>query len=722
MKLLTILLGLAALAFFAAATAWIAYHLTNLQSILNGVYDPLIITASSITILVGVLAGISIFFLYKKASLDLRQRKRTEEALMESEANYRAIFNAANDAIFIYDLETEQILNMNQKMCEMTGYNPEEAGRLSAVDLSSGVAPYTPEGALELITKAVDGDPQLFEWMAKDKSGRLFWVEVNLKKTTIREKARLVAVVRDISKRKQIEEALRESRQRYQAVSELISDYAYAYRVEPDGELINEWVTGAFIGITGFTKEEVRLRGGWENLIYQDDISIPLGQLKALQNNQSTTVEYRIVTKNGDVHWMRDHARPVWDNMQGRLSHIFGAVQDITEQKRAEDEKIKLESQLGQAQKMEAIGTLAGGIAHDFNNILAAIIGYSELALPEAKKGTVLYNNLNEVIHAGGRAKDLVKQILTFSRQAHQELKPVQVNLLIKEAVKFLRASLPTSIEIHQDIQSDSLVMADPTQIHQVIMNLCANAEHAMREKGGVLRVELTDVKIESDFSSEHSELKPGQYLKLTISDTGHGMPSQLMDRIFDPFFTTKEKGEGTGMGLAVVHGIISRSAGTVKVSSMPGKSTTFMVYLPVVKSQFESQVKYEEPVATGSERILLVDDELAIVEMGKQTLGSLGYEVTARTSSYEALELFKAKPDRFDLVITDMTMPNLTGDDLAKELIRIKPDIPIIICTGYSARINKEQALAMGIRAFVSKPVLRRDIAKTIREVLDKK
>jgi PAS domain S-box-containing protein len=492
--------------------------------------------------------------------------------------------------------------------------------------------------------------------------------------------------------------------------------------VEPDGELINEWVTGAFIGITGFTKEEVRSRGGWENLIYQDDISIPMGQLKALQNNQSTTVEYRIVTKNGDIRWMRDHARPVWGKVQGRLSHIFGAVEDITEQKRAEDEKIRLESQLGQAQKMEAIGTLAGGIAHDFNNILAAIIGYSELALPEAKKGTVLYNNLNEVIHAGGRAKDLVKQILTFSRQAHQELKPVQVNLLIKEAFKFLRASLPTSIEIHQDIQSDSLVMADPTQIHQVIMNLCANAEHAMREKGGVLSVELTDVKIESDLSSEHSELKPGQYLKLTVSDSGHGMPSHLMDRIFDPFFTTKEKGEGTGMGLAVVHGIISRCAGTVKVSSIPGKSTTFMVYIPVVKSQFESQAEYEEAVATGSERILLVDDELAIVNMGKQTLGSLGYEVTARTSSYEALELFKAKPDRFDLVITDMTMPNLTGDDLAKELIRIKPDIPIIICTGYSARINKEQALAMGIRAFVSKPVLRRDIAKTIREVLDKK
>jgi signal transduction histidine kinase/ActR/RegA family two-component response regulator len=447
-----------------------------------------------------------------------------------------------------------------------------------------------------------------------------------------------------------------------------------------------------------------------------------MGQLKALQNNQSTIVEYRIVTKNGDIRWMRDHARPVWDKVQGRLSHILGAVQDITEQKRVEDEKIKLESQLGQAQKMEAIGTLAGGIAHDFNNILAAIIGYSELALPEAKKGTVLYNNLNEVIHAGGRAKDLVNQILTFSRQAHQELKPVQVNLLIKEAVKFLRASLPTSIEIRQDIQSDSLVMADPTQIHQVIMNLCANAEHAMREKGGVLSVELTDVTIESDFSSEHSELKPGHYLKLTIRDTGHGMPSHLMDRIFDPFFTTKEKGEGTGMGLAVVHGIISRCAGTVKVSSIPGKSTTFMVYLPVVKSQFESQVKHEEAVATGSERILLVDDELAIVNMGKQTLGSLGYEVTARTSSYEALELFKAKPDRFDLVITDMTMPNLTGDDLAKELIRIKPDIPIIICTGYSARINKEQALALGIRAFVSKPVLRRDIAKTIREVLDKK
>ncbi|MGB5748445.1 MAG: PAS domain-containing protein [Desulfobacterales bacterium] len=658
--------------------------------------------------------------------------------------------------------------------------------------------------------------------------------------------AKLQGAIYDITERKQIEEELKRSEERYQLISELTSDYSYAYRVQPDGELILEWVTDALPRLAGFTREEIRSRGGWESLIFPEDMPIPLGQLKSLFSNQSKAVEYRITDKAGNIRWMRDIAKPIWDEKENRLKQIYGAVQEFTEQKEAEEalrssherfltvmdsldatiyvadmetyeilfmnkhmvasfgrdltgeicwdvfrneagpcshctndrlidakgeptdvcvwqgknpitgkwyinydraikwdddrlvhlqiasdithlkalekERMQYEENLQKAQKLEAIGTLAGGIAHDFNNILSAIIGYTELSLNDVEKESTLYQNLQEVFRAGGRAKDLVKQILTFSRQNEQELKPVQIKLISKEAIKFLRASLPTTIEIHQEIESDSLVMADPTQIHQILMNLCTNAGHAMREKGGVLEVKLKNVKFGEDLAAEHPELKPGPYLELAISDTGHGISAHILDRIFDPFFTTKEKSEGTGMGLSVVHGIVGSHGGKVIVSSEPGKGSTFKIYLPTVERDEAPQPIAEEPIATGTERILFVDDEPSLVKIGKQMLESLGYKVTGRTSSIEALELFKAKAHSFDLVITDMTMPNMTGDELARELIRINPEISVILCTGYSTRINQQKAAAMGIRALVSKPVLRRDIAETIRDVLAEK
>jgi PAS domain S-box-containing protein len=379
-----------------------------------------------------------------------------------------------------------------------------------------------------------------------------------------------------------------------------------------------------------------------------------------------------------------------------------------------------LQAQLDQSKKMEAIGTLAGGIAHDFNNILSAIIGYSELARHGVEKGSLLYENLQAVLSAGIRARDLVQQILTFSRQSDQERKPVEVGLICKVALKFLRASLPTTIEIRQDIRSKSLIMADPTQIHQVLMNLCANGAHAMREKGGILDVKLEEVELDEKFTGAHTELNPGPFVKLTVSDTGCGIPANLINQIFNPFFTTKKQGEGTGMGLSVVHGIVGSNGGKILVTSEPGQGSTFTVYLPVHELPSEPRIVNEESVPTGGERILFVDDEPALVDIGKQILESLGYKVTARTGSLEALELFKSDRDRFDLVITDMTMPNMAGDNLAKELMKINPHIPVILCTGYSARIDRKQAEAIGIRAFVPKPVLRKNIAETIRKVLD--
>jgi signal transduction histidine kinase len=400
-------------------------------------------------------------------------------------------------------------------------------------------------------------------------------------------------------------------------------------------------------------------------------------------------------------------------DQEGHIAASVINLRDIREQK-------KLEAQLQQAQKMEAVGTLAGGIAHDFNNILSAIMGYAELALDSVERETQLYENLQEVFHAGNRAKDLVKQILTFSRQTEQERKPTQVKLIVDEALKLLRSSLPTTIEIHRDIQSNGLVMADPTQIHQILMNLCTNADHAMREKGGTLEVNLENVELDTGFTADQPDMKPGAYLNLTVSDTGCGMPPQVRERIFDPFFTTKEVGEGTGMGLSVVHGIVGSYGGTITADSEPGQGSTFKVYLPIIERREKPQATKEDSIPTGSERILFVDDEPALANVGKLILESLGYNVETRTSSIEALELFKNQPDRFDLVITDMTMPNMTGEDLAQELMCTKPNIPIILCTGFSAKIDEQKASAMGIRAFVLKPIVRRGIATTVRKVLD--
>jgi len=410
------------------------------------------------------------------------------------------------------------------------------------------------------------------------------------------------------------------------------------------------------------------------------------------------------------------------ENFAGSIADFVSHAMDSFERKQAEKEKKNLEFQLHHAQKMESIGTLAGGIAHDFNNILASVIGYTELALDDAKRGILQHENLQEVLLAGNRAKDLVKQILTFSRQVDQEKKPIQVKPVVKEALKLLRASIPSSVKIEQSVQSNALVMGDSTQIHQVLMNLCTNAAHAMKDDGGLLTVSLLDAELDSVFVSNHPNLKPGSYINLTVTDTGHGISPEVMEKIFDPFFTTKEKGEGTGMGLSVVHGIVLSHGGDICVYSNPGKGSTFKVYLPVIKSRLKLEERVERPIPTGNERILLIDDEPAIMNMGKQILESLGYDVTTRNSSLEALELFKKKRDRFDLVITDMTMPHMTGDKLAEELMQIRIDIPVILCTGFSSRIDEQKALAIGIRVFISKPFLKREIAEAIRKVLDEK
>ncbi len=399
----------------------------------------------------------------------------------------------------------------------------------------------------------------------------------------------------------------------------------------------------------------------------------------------------------------------------GEKEYIVALVRDLSEKK-------ALESQLRHAQKMESIGTLAGGIAHEFNNILGIILGYTELSLGTIPEDSTAGEYMKEVRTASLRAKDVVHQMLSFARRSPGERKPVQIKSVIKDTLKLLRASIPSTIEIVTRLSSKSdMVMADPVQIKELLMNLCTNSEHAMREKGGKLEIKLEDAVIVEDQASSHGDLIPGNYFKLTVRDTGHGIDPEIIERIFDPYFTTRDLAKGTtGMGLAVVHGIIKANDGSIKIESEPGQGTIVEVYLPQYNiPEGESDSKEAGPKGLAGERILFIDDETQIVNLHKQLLEKNGYSVTAKTNSLEALAMFMENPQSFDVVITDMTMPDMTGDNLANEIKTIRPDIPVIMCTGYSERISGELAKKRGIDVFLMKPVTEEMLTKALKQVL---
>jgi signal transduction histidine kinase/ActR/RegA family two-component response regulator len=383
----------------------------------------------------------------------------------------------------------------------------------------------------------------------------------------------------------------------------------------------------------------------------------------------------------------------------------------------------RLDEQVRQGQKLQAIGTLAGGIAHDFNNMLTAILGYTELASDDVPRDSITWHNLQRVLTAGTRARELVQQILAFSRQTTAQFQPVELPLLVRDMLSLLRASLPSTIEIRQHIETDvGMVLAAPTQIHQVLLNLCMNAEHAMRATGGVLEVRLEAVEVDALFAAAHPELKPGPHVRLTVCDTGHGMPPEVLERIYEPFFTTKDVGEGTGMGLSVAHGIVASHGGAMTVVSAPGQSTTFAIYLPCNAGPVVRHASVTEPVPQGHEHILFVDDEAMLVRLGQELLTRLGYTVTGYTNSTEALNAFRAAPHQFDLVITDQTMPTMTGEALVKALRDIRPDLPIVLCTGFSYAMTKDKAAALGIDAFLLKPLVAHGLGQTMRQVLSRR
>ncbi|MCK5227797.1 MAG: response regulator [Desulfobulbaceae bacterium] len=407
---------------------------------------------------------------------------------------------------------------------------------------------------------------------------------------------------------------------------------------------------------------------------------------------------------------------PIFDH-QGRFQGFVHIARDITEQK-------QITSQLRQAQKMEAIGTLAGGIAHDFNNILAAIIGYSDLAKKNIPQDNSAKTYIEQVLKAGYRAKELVQQILAFSRQGEVNRKPIKIHLILKEALKLLRASIPTYIAIQQNINTKTgLVLADITQIHQLIMNLCTNAYHAMLQDGGTLTISLQQVEVDEKRPDLTSNLPIGAYIELEVRDTGIGMDQTTIEKIYDPYYTTKDKGKGTGLGLSVVRGIVQSHEGYITVESKPGKGTRFLIYLPVAEiTHVETEKESLAVLPVGTENVLIVDDEEILVHLIQQMLEQLGYNVTGITSSLKALEIFQSQPDDFDLVLTDMAMPLMNGLQLSKKLLELRRDIPIVICTGYTELINEQSAQKIGIKKLLLKPLAIQEIAVIVREVLDKK
>jgi len=636
---------------------------------------------------------------------------RTYLRLQEREATYRLLVENQTDMVVKVDLEG-RFLFVSPSYCRTFGKTEEEL-------LGRTFMPLVHEDDRESTAQAMEAlyrppYTAVIEQRAQTKAG---WRWLSWADTAILDEAGRVAAIigvgRDITERKQAEAALKESRDLFDSFMEHIP--ALAFIKDREGRYI---YTNPFYSRL-FDEPPGHRLGKTDLDLWPEEVGREL-----MANDRQVLEEKRILSmvettqRQGETQYWQVAKFPLYRD--GEALYLGGVAFDISDRMKTEEAKQELEFRLLQTQKMEAIGTLAGGIAHDFNNILSAIIGFTEMSLLDVPPGSGLTENLEKVLRAGGRARDLVKQILTFSRQSQMDPKPIQLQPIIKEALKLLRASLPTTVQMDAIIEPAGTVMADPTQIHQLIMNLVTNARDAMENVDGTLTVILEAVTMGATESARYPRLMPGNYCKLTVRDTGHGIPSHIREKIFDPFFTTKGEGRGTGMGLAVVHGIVERIGGAIAVDSEPGKGSCFTIFLPVIEDRPSDILPATLKVPGGSERILFVDDEPFQTDLGRQMLGRLGYRVQAFARSTEALEAFQADPGAFDLLITDMTMPEMTGDELARRVMALRPDMPVILCTGYSERITEETASALGIRGFVMKPVVISELALLLRKVLD--
>lgn len=638
-----------------------------------------------------------------KPILENRQRY----AFQRSENVYQNIYDIAPLAFVIWDSEC-RIQDWNKRAETMFGWKRDQVLGENFFDY---IIPEKEKHKVNDIVKALlDGNMGHSINENVTKSGEVILCEW---KNSILydddgEVSGIISLGLDVTERKRAEDMLRKSEKKYRLFVENAHDVIF---VAQEGML--KFFNPYTAEMLGYSEKELAAIP-FLDLVHPEDRDMVLNShTRRLKGEESPNYyTFRAITREGEEIWAQINSVLIsWEGRPATLSF----VRDVTKEHR-------LQTQLFQAQKMQAIGTLAGGIAHDFNNILSAIIGYTEMSIFEAPEESDIPRKLEQVLLAGKRAKNLVNQILTFSRQNEQEKKPLHIQPIAKEAVKFLRASIPSSIAIRENIKNDTgVIIADPTRIHQIIMNLCTNAAHSMKDKGGIIEISLEKFDLDEDSAGRNFKMSPGPYVRLSVADTGCGMDDDTVRRIFDPYFTTKEQGDGTGLGLSVVHGIVKSFGGTIKVYTEPDNGSIFHIYFPRSESDFNPEKKEGLILPTGNEKILLVDDEEMVLNMSREMLESLGYEVTSRSSSIEALEAFRSNPNRFDLLITDQTMPKMTGEKLAHEIIKLRLDIPIILCTGFSATITEERAEVLGIRAFLFKPILKNDLAKTVREVLDK-
>jgi PAS domain S-box-containing protein len=663
---------------------------------------------------------------YEGSHIDIDARKKAEKLLADVGEQYRSLFETSTDAILIRN-RAGIITMVNQAALSLLAAAKADdlIGRAYLDLVHPEDRPLSVERIAGIFRMALGqqrpGEGSHKGFLPRNHrmvtlTGDVIDVESTGVAFPYKGELFIQGIFRDIGERKRAEEALRESESRFRTAFENAS--VGITLVSLDGIYLE--VNQAMARIIGYSPADL-IGKPVANFTHPADLGRRSGFLSDLISGRiaSGEQERRFIHRNGSVVWTLIWAS-VQHDQEGKPMYFISLVQDITARKTADEDKRKLESQLLQAQKMEAIGSLAGGIAHDFNNILSAIIGFTELSM--LSDGAPV-DYLREAMKAANRAKDLVKQILSFSRQTDEQRMPVHVGMVVKEIAKFLRASIPTTIDIRYTIDGrEGAVLANSVELHQILMNLCTNAVHAIGECAGIVEIEVQGMDMGPENRDMFPDLDLGHYVKLSVKDTGQGIPSDIQERMFDPYFTTKEKGVGTGLGLAVVHGIVKKSNGTIRVESEIGKGSVFHVYLPQVDLSAAKKAEYPAIPRGGSERILFVDDEKMLVDVGEQILRRLGYDVVSRTSPLEALELFKARPKDFDLVITDQTMPGLTGDALASELMKLNPEIPIILCTGYSQMIDQRRAKEKGIRALVMKPILISEIAGTIRAVLEKK
>jgi len=634
------------------------------------------------------------------------ERSEAERSLAISESRYRLLVEQASDGIFTMARDG-RCSDVNARALEMMQYSRDEFLRLKLGDLID------PEERSRLdaeIERLRHGGSRVSEFRICRKDGTWFDAEISARALP---DGHLIGIVRDLTERRRAEQALRDSEERFRQIAENIHEVFWMNDPAQHRVL---YVSPAYETVWGRRCEELlACPTDWLQAIHPDDRDRVAKAAATRQLSGDYHEIYRVVRPDGTIRWVRDRAFPIRD-AQGKVYRVVGTAEDITEHR-------KLEDQFLQAQKMEAVGTLAGGIAHDFNNILAAITGYSELMRMQIKDQPEVNGYLDALLQASARATSLVRQILAFSRQGEHARKPVDLSQVVAEPLALLRATIPATVAFDLDLPENlPPVLADETHIHQIVMNLGTNAAHAMKDHPGTLGVKVGLCEVTEEFAKTTERLRPGPHLVLTVSDTGKGMTPELMKRMFEPFFTTKGPGEGTGLGLAVVHGVMQTHEGEVTVKSKPGKGTTFQLYFPAYLTPVPDQPAGPEgaPPRGRGERILFVDDEAPIMMVGRLMLEQLGYQVEGGTDALEMLERFKETPHAFDLVITDLTMPGITGVEFARRLLEIRSDIRIIVTTGYNATLTLERMRQLGIHELIMKPLSMHSLATTLRHALD--